>query len=334
MIINDLIKAVLAHRRCDGSFQWGLFEETQRAESLLQTLESLWRGRLGVRENDAAILSSPPEILSVIGRFGDNMTRRAYTICLRCINEGKIGGRVALYCISEMQGSLLQYISRAETTSKLAVHETIEFVKSIAMLSIEPLFSSELDTQSNSSMQLPSLELLPSAINVLIAFDRRFSAYKGCHAHILDLLLSSDPPWQRSSFALVANLIADLSPFLISVQWHSLKMRFLTAVQYLASDDYAAVITICLKLYEKTGDKSWAHILRVIYMHIPQESIQTTEALLEQMFGQSEYGRTKFIDLTEDVAINWMRAGANAKAGIHTVELPLASPILAKKEVH
>ena len=256
-----------------------------------------------------------------------DISEKAISICVKLLIDGKINGRIALHCLSQIQSYLTAHFN-----TLLALRERLPLLLKIVEICMKPFLHSNqtiVDAVSSSSLLIQenninndnskaelSLSLLPTVLKIISnlesAYDMNFNNnYNNYNPHhdrsesdsdkVLNIILHSN--WNAGALIPLGNALCNVVPYLNPRQVDLIHCRWMQMINIIRGDDFAACMQICLRFYQKCGDQKWLHAFRQMFAIIPIRYVQTVEMLLEQSLVQYPIECNHLVDLLEHISI-------------------------------
>ena len=257
--------------------------------------DDLYRSVLHLWIDVSAFNGTQNELLRIALKI-DCITERCRIACVNLIHTGKISGKSAIFCISEIRFDMLNTLAGFVSSSnhEAKVSNFANHIKDMAVCCLRPFFQ-----DNESSRSTVALELIPvlfNAMDKLKQSNKKF--YSKLSAEVFDNIFQSN--WDLSAILPLVNMFVDLIPHMRSKQFHFLRKRILEFAPKINSDDIAGIIRVCLRILDINCDQSWVQTVRVLFCCVPSTALQTTETLLEQLFAQYTSLSLFIVDVIED----------------------------------
>ena len=245
------------------------------------------------------------QLACVLPDIGD----KAISICVKLLIEGKINGRIALHCLSQIQSYFTTHCNSPDS-----LEEKLPILLNIVETCMKPFHNNQPTTTSSSlSIQQQdnnnnraelSLGLLPTIVKIISnlesIYDMNLNNNSGSDK-VLNIILYSD--WNAGALIPLGNALCNIVPYLDTRQVDLIHSRWMQMIDIIRGDDFAACMQICLRFYQKCGDHKWLHAFRKMFASIPSRYVQTVEILLEQMLVQYPIECNHMVDLLEHISI-------------------------------
>lgn len=155
---------------------------------------------------------------------------------IACINAGKINGKMALYCVSELRVAITRLSSQASQDRDL-VEETIHSVLEIGRALTAPILEGGYDLHSYTTC----LELLPVVVETLVTLQR-FDVHSGGDYLVHEMLLNDvfGVQWEGALVLPLSSILCELYPHLSKDNLRSFEVR--TFVVYLECVESACCV--------------------------------------------------------------------------------------------
>jgi hypothetical protein len=201
------------------------------ANGFLRLIKQFWNKNTDeTTESRAAstvvINGSASELLRVAISI-DHIKHEAIKDVIKYIQNGKISGKSAIYCISEVRIAIFSQSSSEKLTESNALLEATESICDIAEICINPFFeanTSTLHLQGASSC----LDLFPAVINILSTLCKRIKQKKS--TQVLDTLMHPRNQWHPQGLLPICCAISELFIHLNLDHLEKLKVALISVI--------------------------------------------------------------------------------------------------------
>lgn len=193
-----------------------MFLYSVQVKPLFTVAEAIWNGSM-----DPIVGITHPDILHFLLCI-DSVCCDAALCNIACINAGKINGKMALYCVSELRLAISRLSTRALQDRDL-VEDTIHSILEIGRALTTPILEGGYDLHSFTT----SLELLPVVVEALVTLQRCDTNSHGDYAEH-EMLLSEvfGVQWESALVLPLSSILCELYPHLSKQNLHSFEVRF------------------------------------------------------------------------------------------------------------
>lgn len=176
--------------------------------------EAIWNGSM-----DPIVGISHTDILHFLLQI-DSVCYNAALINIECISSGKINGKMALYCVSELRLAISRLSTRALRDLDL-VEETIHNIREVGNALIAPILEGGYDLHSFTTC----LELLPVVVEALVSLQRCDEhAHRDNCEHEMLLNDVFDVNWEAPLVLPLSSILCELYPYLSKDNLHSFEV--------------------------------------------------------------------------------------------------------------
>jgi len=209
--------------------QYSIAHSTFQVKPLFAVAEAVWNGSA---EPIAGI--THPDILRFLLQI-DSVCCEAALCNVACINAGKINGKMALYCVSELRVAITRLSSQASQDGDL-VEETIHSVLEIGRALTAPILEGGYELHSYTTC----LELLPVVVETLATLQR-FDVHSGGDYLAHEMLLNDvfGVQWEGALVLPLSSILCELYPHLSKDNLRSFEVRTLHRHLYVEFVRYA-----------------------------------------------------------------------------------------------
>lgn len=143
----------------------------------------------------------------------ESIAHRAIRTVIDCIHSGRISGRSAIYCISEVRIALLSRDPPEKLLDLEFLMEAIENTKSIAEQCIRPFFAANKNQLFLQEATI-CLDLLPDSLSLLCYLRKKNRRSRKYETELLDTFMSNE--WHPTGFLPICCALCEIYPHLKS----------------------------------------------------------------------------------------------------------------------